>query len=215
MEFVFILTKYDDVLFKKQVSKALEKRTELVSRKQYPKMWKFIDKINSVKMPEEVLKKRRARYRIYGILFLLLGLFVLIPSLMKPKEMIIPLLLGIFSIGLGILYLKYERKSKKEKPTQFDKATIQLFDNYEKVPYGKIKVIFTDDKVQIVGNDATEHSENIIIEYSEIEKFFVTEDLFILIWNEKISVLQKKDLISCDVEEFLNFISINHKIYLK
>ena len=57
MEFVFELTKYNDVSFKPQVSKALEKRTELVSRKEHPGMWTFVDKMNSKgKVSEEVLK---------------------------------------------------------------------------------------------------------------------------------------------------------------
>ena len=205
MEFVFELTKYNDISFKSQVSKALEKRTELVSRNEYPQLWKYIDKLNSKKKaPEEVLKKRRSRYKVYGIILLLLSLFLLIPSLMEPKEMLIPLLVGAFGVGIGILNIKYGIKSKKEKLTSFDKAAIQLFKEYEKIPTGK--VIFTNDKVQLVGN--------VTIDYSEIEKIFITEDLFILIWNERITVLQKKDLSSFNVEEFINFITLkSHDLF--
>lgn len=49
MEFVFVLNKYNDEAFKSQVSKALEMRTELISRSEYPRMWKYIDKMNSKK----------------------------------------------------------------------------------------------------------------------------------------------------------------------
>lgn len=200
MEFVFVLTKYNDAPFKRQVSKALEKRTELVSRKEYPKMWKYIDKVNlKEKAPEEVLKKRRTRYKVYGAFLIFLGLFLLIPSLMKPKEMLIPLLAGAFSAGLGILYFWYGRKSKKEKLSSFDKAAIKLFNEYEKIPAGKVTVTFSDDKVQL--------AENAAIGYDEIDSVFITEDFFILIWKEKITVLQKKDLSSCNEEEFIDFIT--------
>ena len=76
MEFVFVLTKYNNVSFKPQVSKTLEKRTELVSREKYPQVWKYVDKMSSKeKASEEVPKKRRSRYKIYGILLLFLGFF--------------------------------------------------------------------------------------------------------------------------------------------
>ncbi len=205
MEFVFVLTKYNDVSFKPQVSKALEKRTELVSRKEHPQVWKFVDKMNSKeKASEEVLKKRHSRHKVYGIFLLLLGFFLLIPSLLEPKEMLIPLLVGAFTVCIGILNFRYGRKSKKVKLTSFDKAAIKLFREYEKIP--TVTVTFTNDKVQLVGN--------VTIGYSEIEKIFITEDLIILIWNERITVLQKKDLSSCNVEEFIKFITYkSHNLF--
>jgi hypothetical protein len=150
MEYVFVLTEYDEATFKPQVSKALEKRTELVSRKEYPKMWNFIDKMNSKeKASEEVLKKRRRRFKVYGTLFIIAGLFLFIPSLMKPKEMLLPLLAGAFAVVLGIFYLRSGKNTKKEKVTSFDKAAIQLFNEYEKLSSEKVSVTFTDDKIRV------------------------------------------------------------------
>jgi len=196
-----MLTKYDSASFKQQVSKALEKRTELASRKKCPRMWKYIDKINSKsKASEEVLEKRCIRYRVYGVILMLLGFFLLIPSLMKPREMLIPLLAGAFSVGLGILYFRYGKKHKKAKLTSFDKAAIQLFNEYEIIPSEKVTVTFSDDKI-LLARDFT-------IGYDEIDKIFITQDFFILIWKERITVLQKKDLTSCNAEEFTDFIAI-------
>ena len=42
--YVFRLTTYDVQQLLPQVSKALEKRTELISRERYAKLWKGIDK---------------------------------------------------------------------------------------------------------------------------------------------------------------------------
>lgn len=198
MEFTFVLTEYNDVSFKAQVSKALEKRTELVSRKEHPKMWKYANKLNSKeKASEGVLNKRRSRYNIYGILLLLLGFLILIPSLMELQEMLTPLIVGVFTIGVGVLYLRYGRKSKKASLTVFDKAAIKLFSEYEKIP--TYTVTFNNNEIQL--------KENATISYSEIERIFITDDLFILIWNERITVLQKKDLRSFNVAEFINFIT--------
>ena len=200
MEFEFVLSKYNYESFIPQVSKALEKRTELISRKRYPKMWKYIDSLSSRdKAKEEKLKKRRKRYKVYGIFLILIGLFLLIPSLMKPEELLMPLFTGAFATGLGLLYFLYGRNRGKEKPTSFNKAAIKLFNEYEKIPSGEVKVTFTDDKVRL--------AEDVSIDYSEINNFFITEDLIIVIWREKITVLQKKDLATCNVEAFTDFIT--------
>lgn len=200
MEFIFVLNEYDDAVFKSQVSKALEKRTELISRKEHPKLWMYTDKMNSKeKASEEVLKKRQIRYRIYGIVLMILGFFLSIPSLMEPKEMLIPLIVGTFTVCIGLLYFRHGRESKKKKLTSFDKAERKLFGEYEKIPNDKVSVTFTDDEVKL--------DENATIDYSEIENIFITEDLIILIWNKKITVLQKKDLSSGNIKEFIDFIT--------
>jgi len=205
MEYVFVLSKYNEELFKTQVSKALEKRTELVSRQRYPKLWRFTDKMNSRgKVPEEMLKKRHIRYRVYGIILMILGFFVLIPSLMDPKGMLVPLLVGALSVCMGIVYFRYGRKSKKKKLTTFDKAAVKLFSEYEQIPDGQIKVIFTDDEVKLEDKNK--------IGYGEIERIFITEDLLILIWNKRITVLQKKDLSSYNLDEFIDFIAYKTNI---
>ncbi len=116
MEFEFVLTKYNYESFIPQVSKALEKRTELISRKRCPKMWKYTDSLSSRdKAKEEKLKKRRKRYKVYGIFLILIGLFLLIPSLMKPEELLMPLFTGAFATGLGLLYFLYGRNRKSMK----------------------------------------------------------------------------------------------------
>ncbi|MGF7141684.1 hypothetical protein HNQ56_000094 [Anaerotaenia torta] len=198
MEFVFVLSEYNDVIFKSQVSKALEKRSELFSRKAYPKIWRFTDKMNAKKAAGKALKTGRIIYKIYGIFFLLFGFFLFIPSLMDPKEMRMPLIVGALAIGTGMIYLMSGRKQKKVKLTAFDKAAMQLFGGYEALP-AEHQVTFTDEKIRLLEDNA--------IDYSEIERMFITDDLFILIWNKRITVLQKKDLTPNNVTEFINFIT--------
>lgn len=109
------------------------------------------------------------------------------------------LTVGIFNICIGMFNFRCGVKSKKVKATSFDKAALMLFSEYDKVPSVKVTVTFTSEKVKLM--------EDIIIDYSEMEQIFITEDLFILIWNERVTVLQKKDLLTHDVEEFIYFIT--------
>ena len=61
MDYEFQLSPYDGSSLVPQVSCALEKRTESISREKYPKMWKITDHFNSKKVSE---KKREKLYDI-------------------------------------------------------------------------------------------------------------------------------------------------------
>lgn len=152
MEFTFRITEYDDISFKSQVSKALETGTQLVSRNKYPKIWGLTDKINKntnkrQKVSDGVVRKRYIRYKIYGIFLVFIGLFLIIPSLMGVKEMIGPLLLGVFATGMGVLYLRIARKPQKSKLSSFDKAASILFEEYVKESVIGAPIIFTKEKI--------------------------------------------------------------------
>ena len=60
-DFIFHLTPYDTRKLLPQVSKALEKRTELLSRQRYPGLWKQTDRLNA-------RAKGRSRSRVYPAL---------------------------------------------------------------------------------------------------------------------------------------------------
>lgn len=198
MEFVFVLSKYDEATFKAQVSNALEKRTELIARKEHPKMWAYTDKMNAKpKAAKDVLEKRRGRHKLYGILLLFFGLFLFIPGLTAPKELLVPLIAGAFSIGTGIAYLCCGRTHKKVKLTVFDQAATKLFHEYETI--STVEVRFTDEKIWFNVTDS--------VDYWGIDAIFLTENLVIFIWHERIFVLQKKDLQSNTAEAFIRFIT--------
>lgn len=195
MEYIFDLSKYDEDKFIFQVTNTLEKMTELNSREKYKNIWKTTDKLSAKeKVSEQVMIKRKKRSKLYAVVLILLGLFLLIPSLIDPKEMKISLIISIFTLCVGILNLLSISKYKKK--SSFAKASEKLFSEYKNIP--KIQIIFREDKIQILDNFA--------IEYNEIEKFFLSEDFYIVIWNERITVLKKNDLIKEDESEFMEFI---------
>ena len=89
----FQVTPYDTESLLRQVSTALEKRTELISRQRYPGLWENIDRLNTMAKGRQ---RSSLRTRIMGIVCLVLGIFLFVPGLLKPQELLVPLLAGAF-----------------------------------------------------------------------------------------------------------------------
>lgn len=106
-KFTFQITPLDPAATRSQVSRALEKRSELLSRRKYPRIWRITDRLGQVeKAPPEVLRRRRKLYLVLGLTDWVLGLFLLLPGLMAPGELPVPLLVGgvCFGFSMGILW---------------------------------------------------------------------------------------------------------------
>ena len=103
--YVFEVSGMDTEALLPQVSRALERRTELVSRERCPGLWRFTDRLNE-RSPEDAAKApmRRIYRTVMGLALWLLGLFALVPGAMAPK---IPALLitGGVCCLLGMLLL--------------------------------------------------------------------------------------------------------------
>ena len=196
----FQITPYDTESLLQQVSKALEKRTEFVSRECYPGLWENIDKLNAVSKGK---RRSSLRSKIMSIICLVLGVFLFIPGLMKPQELLVPLLVGAFAIVIGIVYLYIGRKDKKNP---FDKSVRLLLMGKDTISAKQsIMVSFSESGMEIRADD----KESQHIPYSDFESMIETEDLFLFVHDTRITVLQKKDLTSNDITDFRNFISRN------
>ena len=211
MEYIFNVNTIDADALMLQVSQALEKRTELISRKNQPNIWKYTDKLNGQKkVPEMVSKRRKVRLKIYSIINIALGIFLLIPGLMDPKELMVPLVVGVIAILLGTTILLSNKKPKKN---QFLKSAKLLLNNASIIPTGKIQVLFTDQEMKIntVGNDTKTVLEQ-VVPYSNFECIIETKDIFVLTYNDCATILQKKDLSTYNVDDFSDY--INSKLEL-
>lgn len=196
----FQITPYDTESLLQQVSKALEKRTEFVSRECYPGLWENIDKLNAVSKGK---RRSSLRSKIMSIICLVLGVFLFIPGLMKPQELLVPLLVGAFTIVIGLVYLYIGRKDKKNP---FDKSARLLLMGKDTISAKQsIMVSFSESGMEIRADD----KESQHIPYSDFESMIETEDLFLFVHDTRITVLQKKDLTSNDITDFRNFISKN------
>ena len=106
----FQITPYDTESLLQQVSKALEKRTEFVSRERYPGLWENIDKLNAVSKGK---RRSSLRSKVMSIICLVLGVFLFVPGLIKPQELLVPLLVGAFAIVIVIVCYNGDTPQKK------------------------------------------------------------------------------------------------------
>ena len=210
MEYIFNVSTIDCYALLLQVSQALEKRTELISRNNQPKLWKYTDKLNGQRKVSAVVSKRRkVRIKAYGIINLTLGIFLIIPGLMDPKELMVPLVAGVIATLLGTTILLSSRKNKKNP---FLKSAKLLLDNANIIPKVEIQVLFTDKEMKFntVVNDTKTVLEEVL--YTDFECMIETKDIFLLTYNNCATILQKKDLSTNNVDDFSDY--INSKLEL-
>lgn len=104
--FSFQMTPLNPETLYPQVSRALEKRTELISRQKCPKMWKLTDKLNDApKAPQAVQEKRKKRRTLLGLINWVLGSLLLMAGITEPQNLLIPLLVGAVGFGSGVAVL--------------------------------------------------------------------------------------------------------------
>ena len=103
-DYIFHISPYDTEKLLPQVSRALEKRTEMVSRERFPGLWKHTDRFRSM-----ARGRKRSRLRTRGMSALCLAA-------------------GIF-LGAGIIGL-WQSRARKKNP--FDRAAKILLEGKDK-----------------------------------------------------------------------------------
>ena len=196
--YIFQISPYDINCLLTQVSKALEKRTELISRERYPDMWQFTDRMNTAAQGKS---RSSFRTKLLSIVCLVAGIFLLVPGLIKPQELFMPLLAGTAALMIGIVGLWCSRKNKKNP---FDKSAKLLLTGKDVIPEGQaITVIFYDNGMTIpADNNNTE-----FVSYNDFECAIETTDAFLFVYGDRVTVLQKKDLTTDNLKDFSNQIS--------
>ena len=196
--YIFQISPYDINCLLTQVSKALEKRTELISRERYPDMWQFTDRMNTAAQGKS---RSSFRTKLLSIVCLVAGIFLLVPGLIKPQELFMPLLAGTAALMIGIVGLWCSRKNKKNP---FDKSAKLLLTGKDVIPEGQaITVIFSDNGMTIpADNNNTE-----FVSYNGFECAIETTDAFLFVYGDRVTVLQKKDLTTDNLKDFSNQIS--------
>lgn len=196
----FQVTSYDTKTLSQQVSGALEKRTETISRERFPGLWKNIDQLNALSAGRQ---RSRLRTKIMGAVCLALGIFLFIPGLMEPQELLVPLIAGALAIAIGIVYLYSGRKSRKNP---FDKSAKLLLMGKDTISAQQSLVVsFSDSGMEI----RTDGKSSRQIPYHDFESMTETDDLFLFVHDTRVTVLQKKDLASESTGDFRHFISAN------
>ena len=180
-----------------ELAAALEKRTEIVSRAEYPKMWKATDALN--RYAARGGKRRGPLRKVLSWVLILAGLFLAIPGMMEPKELRIPLITGVLSVLLGVLYLLSTRPVKKND--SFRQAAVKLLQSMSHAETANVQVVFDDEGMKVITQDSAR-----TVPYEEMEMLIETPQLYLLTYGGKATLLQKKDLTG-DAEAFVGFLS--------
>lgn len=198
--YIFQVSPYDVNQLLPQVSKALEKRTELASRARFPGMWKLTDKCNAILQGRT---RSRLRTRIMSILCLILGIFLFIPGVMEPQELFVPRIAGAIAIGAGAGGLWRSRRHRK---SSFDKSAKALLTHTHHIGTEQtVTVSFSEDGMTIT----TDHtnSASAFTSYHDFECVIENTNIFLFVYRNCATVLQKSDLKTNDVDAFRQFIS--------
>lgn len=185
--YTFRISGYDKNCLLPQVSKALEKRTECISRERYPGIWAAADHLQNRSRGK---KRSRLRTRVLSILCLAVGIFLVVPGLVSPRELLLPLLVGVAAIVIGAAGLWGGRKKKKNP---FDRSAELLLEGKDTITVEPpITVSFSEEGMTI----PADHSTAETVPYRDFECAVETTDLFLLVYGQRVTVLQKKDLIA-------------------
>lgn len=193
--FSFQISPYDADNLLPQVSRVLEKRTELVSRKKYPGLWKLTDQFNAM---SHMRTRSNLRTRLMSILCLVLGIFLFVPGIMEPQELLVPLLAGACAIGAGIGGLW---RSGRYRKNPFDRSARLLLEGKDTLS-DTIEVSFSDSEMSV----SAEHTCVEHVSFSSFEYIIETFDLFLLFYDTRVTALHKSDLCGT-VDAFRDFIS--------
>lgn len=201
--FLFQISSYDDAVLDTETQELLRQRLELHSRRVMPGMWNLTDSINTYTAREPEWEKRKVKQRLYGIVLMGLGVFVLVPGLMEPRRLVL-IWAGGFAILAGVLKFGSVRGKKAPKITAAcQKEANLLLEERRAIDWvsNPVKIRFDEDGMVICTNETEK-----LISYDKIKSAFETEHLWLLVYQEeKALLLQKKDLILGQTSEFFSY----------
>ena len=203
-DYIFHISPYDTEKLLPQVSRALEKRTEMVSRERFPGLWKHTDRFRSMARGR---KRSRLRTRGMSALCLAAGIFLAVPGLMEPRELFVPLLVGAAAMGAGIIGL-WQSRARKKNP--FDRAAKILLEGKDKSSAEQAaSVSFSEEGMTVpAGGGKAE-----FVPYREFECAVETADSFLFVFGGRVLLLQKMDLKAEWTGDFCSLISEKVKPY--
>lgn len=194
MEYVFVTSQYDVEALVPEVSRALEKRLELASRERLPGLWKRTDELASGAAPRQMPRGRVIYRRIIGVIMIALGLFLLIPALVKPSEMPVAVITGICGVIVGVNAL---RSTRRKTANPQGKRARNLLDGIASGDPAEVRFLEAGMRL----------SDRSVVFFEELEYFIETESGYLLTWGSQGIFLQKKDLIGDAAENFEQFVS--------
>ena len=147
-EFVFVPTHYSPEL-QSELAKALRARTEIVSRKKNPKLWRMTDGVNrfaeECRADDPLLKRRGIVRTVLSVILAAAGVFLLVTGLMEPKNMTL-LVTGV--IALVIAAARFLPRPDADMTRQFQKSAALLLKKPRRTGF----VVKAEDSIHGRGN---------------------------------------------------------------
>lgn len=210
IQFIFQVENVDKEGLLAQVSTALEKRLEI--RQQQIKPQKNMpDMSNMTEEQKQDYFKRQRKYKIFwGIVILALGIYMVLANIKNPAAGVTQLVVGVFAIIMGIYYLLFGGKQKKAKQlkdkSKFVNAAAEFLDEQVKhTGEKKVQIAFFEEEMVTITGELDELDQDAVA-YSDMECALEGPDMFLLTYNNRGVLLQKKDLTMGSVEEFRAFL---------
>lgn len=199
--FTFHISSYDVNKLMPQLSVALEKRSALLSRERYPQLWSVTDKLNA---QNEARNYKPMLSRGKSILFLILGIILVVPGLMNPQQMLVLLLFGIVGLVAGIRGLTSTGNAMmKRMKKRFDASAKQLLAGKDRLAEKDcITITFTEEGICYPADE----DKCECIAYDMFESVIEAADLYLIVFDTSVTVLQKVDLQGGDLAAFNTFL---------
>ena len=131
-----------------------------------------------------------------SIFCLAAGIFLIIPGITEPKTLFVPLAAGIFSAAVGAFGLMVNI-SKGHDP--FKKGAAMLLSGLENPK--PVTLSFGESGMALPSESGEKR-----VNYDSFERVIEGHDIFLVVYDGKIAVLQKNDL-AAPLSEFKEFIS--------
>lgn len=205
IEFIFQVTEYDSEALLPQVSKALKRRLELRNQQLRP------GKTAPAEMTEEQRKRAKTKNIIWGIVWFVIGVYLLFSGIVNGDGNKWTVIIGIVAAFVGAKKLIPQRKLPSTD--KFDKAAQDFLDEHKDIADGKERQVCFSDEEMIVVTGALEELDQEAIPYEDVEFAMETEDIFLLVHGGRGVLLQKKDISLGAVEEFRAYLNTHVKSF--
>ena len=205
MEFVFTRAPLDEALLP-QLTHATKMRIESLSRLKYPAMWERADKTAANDTPEKKAAREKAaaiRHKLWGVVFLALGIFLVVPGIMEPGKLTLPLIVGAIAALMGLKRLFGSYVSAEDKQNaRFAASAKQLLNQLNRAQAsGEPTIRFSDDEMTMITPNGSEES----VPYTAMEYVIEEEDLIMITFGTKVTVVRQEEIAEGDIDAFLPF----------
>ena len=205
MAFVFTRTPLDEVLLP-QIAHALKTRIDSLSRLKYPAMWEHADRAAAKDTPEKKASREKAaaiRYRLWGIVFLALGIVLFVPGIMKAGALTVPMIVGAAAILLGLSRLFGKYISSEEKMMRrYEASARTLLNQLNRAQESGAPTLTFDEEAMTM---TTPNGSEEVVPYTAMEYVIEEEDLILITFGTKVTVIRQTEIVDGDIAEFLPF----------